>query len=103
MYLHHFARRIEQSLLDDERYDFGNLCLLKLLGFTARELADLRERHSVFRPPAVFETYRSQLDERSIKLNAASVRLTSEIRSVWNPDPGRVEADTLRFLPMGSI
>ncbi|MCC6436836.1 MAG: AAA family ATPase [Acidimicrobiales bacterium] len=101
LHLDHFARRIEQSLLDDERYDFGYLCLLKLLGFTARELADLGNATVSSDDPAAFETYRSQLDERSIKLNAASVRLTSEIRSVWNPDPGRVEADTLRVLADG--
>jgi energy-coupling factor transporter ATP-binding protein EcfA2 len=101
LHLDHFARRIEQSLLDDDRYDFGNLCLLKLLGFTARELADLGSAAAPSDDPAAFETYRSQLDERSIKLNAASVRLTSEIRSVWNPDPNRVEADTLRVLADG--
>lgn len=41
IHLEHLAIRVEQSILDDEAYDFGNLCLLKLLGFTPRELAEL--------------------------------------------------------------
>ena len=42
-----------------------------------------------------FDSYRNPLDERDIQLNAASVRLTGEIRSIWNPDPTRAEADTV--------
>ena len=41
LHLRRLADRVEQDLLDDDRYDYGNLCLLKLLGFTARKLADL--------------------------------------------------------------
>ena len=41
LHLRRFADRIEQDILDDDRYDYGNLCLLKLLGFDARELTDL--------------------------------------------------------------
>ena len=41
IHLERFAQRVEQNLLDDARYDYGNLCLLKLLGFTPRELATL--------------------------------------------------------------
>lgn len=97
LHLDHFATRIEQNLLDDDRYDFGNQCLLKLLGFTPRELAELGRAPAPADDPEAFEKYRKPLDERNIKLNAASVRLTDEIRSVWNPDPSRGEANTLRI------
>ena len=117
LHLRRFADRVEQGLLDDDRYDYGNLCLLKLLGFDARELLDddrydygnlcllkllgfdARELANLGDAPdpgddqEAFDRYRSQLDERGIKLNAASVRLTDEIRSIWNPDQNRAEAD----------
>ena len=35
LHLRHFAARIERGSLDDGRYDYGNVCLLKLLGFDA--------------------------------------------------------------------
>ena len=95
LHLRRFADRIEEDLLDDTRNDYGNLCLLKLLGFDAGELADLGDASDPGDDPDEFDRYRNQLDERSIKLNAASVRLTDEIRSVWNPDTDRLEADTV--------
>ena len=95
LHLRRFADRVEQDLLDDDRYDYGNLCLLKLLGFDPRELADLGDAPDPGDDQEAFDRYRSQLDERSIKLNAASVRLTGEIRSIWNPDRSRSEADTV--------
>ena len=95
LHLRRFADRVEQELLDDVRYDYGNLCLLKLLGFDARELANFGDAPDPGDDQEEFERYRSQLDERSIKLNAASVRLTGEIRSIWNPDRTRAEADTV--------
>ncbi|MBN9493068.1 AAA family ATPase [bacterium] len=97
LHLEHFAERLEGNLLDDDRYDFGNRCLLKLLGFTARELANQGRPPEPDDDPEQFEAYRKPLDERSIQLNAASVRLTNEIRSVWNPDPTKGEAATLRI------
>ena len=93
LHLRHFADRVEQNLLDDDRYDYGNLCLLKLLGFDARELADLGDAPDPGDDRDAFDSYRNQLDERDIQLNAASVRLTGEIRSIWNPDPTRAEAN----------
>ena len=93
LHLRRFADRVEQGLLDDDRYDYGNLCLLKLLGFDARELANLGDAPDPGDDQEAFDRYRSQLDERGIKLNAASVRLTDEIRSIWNPDQNRAEAD----------
>ena len=95
LHLRHLADRVEKNLLDDDRYDYGNLCLLKLLGFSARELADLGDASDPGDDQEAFDLFRRQLDERGIKLNAASVRLTEEIRSIWNPDPTRAEADTV--------
>ena len=95
LHLRHLADRVEQNILDDDHYDYGNLCLLKLLGFTARELADLGDAPDPGDDQEEFNRYRSQLDERGIQLNAASVRLTDEIRSIWNPDRSRSEADTV--------
>jgi predicted ATPase/energy-coupling factor transporter ATP-binding protein EcfA2 len=102
IHLDHLASRIEQNILDDVQYDYGNICLLKLLGFTARELSDLGKAKE---PPAsnveAMKAYRDQLDRRQYQLNAASVRLTEEIRSVWNPNPDRAEADRLRVVADG--
>ena len=95
LHLRRFADRVGRDLLDDSRYDYGNLCLLKLLGFDAEELADLGDASDPGDDQEAFDLYRSQLDERSIKLNAASVRLTGEIHSIWNPDRARGEADTV--------
>ena len=95
LHLRHFAERVEQELLDDDRYDYGNLCLLKLLGFTVRELANLGDAPDPGDNQEAFDSYRNPLDERDIQLNAASVHLTGEIRSIWNSDPTRPEADTV--------
>ena len=95
LHLRRFAERVERDFLDDDRYDYGNLCLLKLLGFTVRELADLGDAPDPGDDQEAFDSYRNPLDERDIQLNAASVRLTGEIRSIWNPDPTRAEADTV--------
>lgn len=98
IHLDHLATRIEQKLLDDNQYDYGNQCLLKLLGFTARELSNLgKAPEPASSDPAALKTYRDQLDRRAYQLNAASVRLTNDIKAVWNPDPRRAEADRVRI------
>jgi predicted ATPase len=98
IHLAHLAQRIESGVLDDEQYDYGNVCLLKFLGFTAKELADIG---NTAQPQAgdapALKRYKDNLDMRSYQLNAASVKLTQEIVSVWNPDPDRSEADRLRI------
>jgi predicted ATPase len=102
IHLEHLASRIEQKLLDDVQYDYGNVCLLKLLGFTARELSNLgKAKDPPASDPVAMKAYRDQLDQRHYQLNAASVKLTEEIRSVWNPNPKRAEADRLRIVPDG--
>ena len=102
IHLEHLAQRVEENILDDEYYDYGNLCLLKLLGFTARELSDLGNTSSPdINDADALQTYRDNLDTRSYQLNAASVRLTDEIRSVWMPNPDRPEADKLKVIADG--
>lgn len=98
IHLEHLADRVEQNLLDDEAYDFGNLCLLQLLGFTPRELSDLgKPTAPVANDSEALKAYQDQLDRRKYRLNAASVQLTQSIREVWNPDPKKAEADKLRI------
>jgi AAA ATPase domain/Overcoming lysogenization defect protein-like, TOPRIM domain len=97
IHLKHLADRLDNNTLDDKQYDYGNQCLMKLLGFSARDLSNLGNAPE---PPAsdpdALKAYRDQLDRRSYQLNAASVRLTDEIRGVWHPDRARAEADRLR-------
>lgn len=98
IHLAHLAQRVESGVLDDEQYDYGNVCLLKLLGFTARELADSGNTPQPRAGDALaLKTYKDNLDARSYQLNAASVKLTQEIISVWNPNTDRPEAARLRI------
>lgn len=102
VHLEHLAKRTEQNLLDDDYYDYGNLCLLKLLGFTARELSNLGNTVSPSESDRdALQVYKDKLDSRSYQLNAASVRLTEEIRKVWMPNPDRPEADKLKVTADG--
>lgn len=102
VHLEHLAQRSERNLLDDEYYDYGNLCLLKLLGFSARQLADLGNTVSPsVTDKAALQIYKDKLDSRSYQLNAASVRLSEEIRTVWMPNPERPEADKLKVTADG--
>lgn len=102
VHLEHLAQRSANNLLDDEYYDYGNLCLLKLLGFTARQLADLGNTASPSSADkAALKVYKDKLDSRSYQLNAASVRLSEEIRTVWMPNPERPEADKLKVTADG--
>jgi hypothetical protein len=100
--LDHLAQRLSTNVLDDAQYDYGNVCLLKLLGFTAQELSDLgKASPPPANNPAALQAYRDQLDRRGYQLNAASVQLTNEIRSVWRPRAGSADADKLRILADG--
>ncbi len=102
IHLAHLAQRLSSQLLDDDQYDYGNACLLKLLGFTAEDLSALgRPEEPNANQDQVLQRYRDQLDQRSYQLNAASVRLTKEIRSVWHPSTTRPEADRLRIVADG--
>lgn len=79
----------------DEEYDFGNQCLLKLLGFTAKELSDLASGAPADAKPynvtdeahrAAIVAHQKKLDERQYALNAAGVGLTKSIREVWGDE-----------------
>lgn len=97
LHLEHLAQRVEQNILDDDYYDYGNLCLLKLLGFEARELANIGNTQSPkLNQAELLKEYTDNLDRRTYQLNSASVTLTKEIRSIWMPNPNRPEADKLR-------
>lgn len=99
IHLEHLAERIERNLLEDDKfYDYGNICLLKLLGFTARDLANIGNTSSPNKNDIdALKKYRDALDNRTYQLNAASIRLTSEIKSIWNPNPNRPEAEKIRI------
>lgn len=66
------------------------------MGFSARELSNIGATASPSQNnPEALKVYRDKLDRRSYQLDAASVRLTNEIKQIWNPDPQRPEADKL--------
>src|SRR5690606_31120114 len=82
-------------------YDYGNTCLLKLLGFTAQELSDLGRTSDPSYNTTDIDNFRKKLDQRSYQLNAASVELTQQIIKVWNPDDNKAEASRLRLTADG--
>ncbi|STD00443.1 OLD family protein [Chryseobacterium carnipullorum] len=99
IHLEHLAERVERKLLEDDKYyDYGNLCLLKLLGFDARELSNIGKTQSPDKSdPEALKAYKDKLDSRTYQLNAASIRLTKEIKNIWNPNPNRPEAEKIRI------
>jgi predicted ATP-dependent endonuclease of OLD family len=99
IHLEHLADRIERQLLDDDKYyDYGNLCLLKLLGFSPRELSEIGKTPSPNKDDfEALKKYRDTLDKRSYQLDAASIRLTKEIKAIWNPNPNRPEAEKINI------
>lgn len=102
IHLAHLAARLSSGVMDDDQYDYGNSCLLKLLGFTAQQLSELG---GVAEPDrdnsAELDRYKDQLDSRNYQLNAASIKLSKEIRDVWNPDEKKSEASKLRLVADG--
>lgn len=92
----------------ETEYDFGNLCLLRLLGLTAKELSELAAGEPdpnayQYQGGATNEAYleavkkhQEKLDDRQYRLNAASVDLTKSIREVWGD-----EHVQLRLVPDG--
>ncbi|WP_282144541.1 AAA family ATPase [Cellulophaga baltica] len=99
IHLEHLADRVEGQLLDDDKYyDYGNLCLLKLLGFSPRDLSDIGKTASPDKNDSeALKEYRDTLDKRSYQLDAASIRLTKEIKAIWNPNPNRPEAEKINI------
>lgn len=98
LHLRKLAERIERKMLDDEQYDYGNICLLKFLGFTPKELADAGDTTKFdLNRPDQYEQYRAQLDKRDYQLNAATIRLTNAICEIWNPKKDGRDANKLRI------
>ena len=104
IHLNRLAEREASGELDIE-YDFGNLQLLKFLGFTARELSDMASEapekgHNYENDVNVQNQYRDELaaherrvTERKRALQTAGARLTEEIRRVWNDDSLTIRLD----------
>lgn len=103
IHLEHLADRIERNILDDDKhYDYGNICLLKMLGFSPRELSDIGKTPSPNKDDSdALKIYRDTLDKRSYQLDAASIKLTREIKAIWNPNPNRPEAEKLSITADG--
>ena len=95
IHLKSLSERIRTNSLDDKQYDYGNVCLLKLLGFTAEELAEAGKAEPQNTTPKEIEKYKDILDNRDYQLNAASIRLTEAIKEIWNPKEDSVEASRL--------
>ncbi|MGK5556289.1 ATP-dependent nuclease [Actinomadura kijaniata] len=97
IHLANLAQRQASGEMDQD-YDFGNLCLLELLGFSAKELSEMDSRPAPALPPnqsdqnamAAYrqqvEAWQAQRDKRQYELNAASVLLTKMIRKVWGDE-----------------
>lgn len=104
IHLNRLAEREESGEIDLD-YDFGNLQLLKFLGFTARELSDMASQAPEKGPNYdndvnVQDQYRKELaaherrvTERKRALQTAGARLTEEIRRVWNDDTLTIRLD----------
>ncbi|MFK3722351.1 AAA family ATPase [Pseudomonas monteilii] len=101
IHLSNLATRLANGSLDDDAYDYGNNCLLKLLGFTAQELSDLGRTSDPSYQTTDIDNFREKLDQRSYQLNAASVELTQQIIKVWNPDDNKADASRLRLTADG--
>ena len=98
LHLRKLAERVDKKMLDDEQYDYGNICLLKFLGFTPKELADAGDTSKFdLNKPEQYEQYRAQLDKRDYQLNAATIRLTNAICEIWNPKKDGRDANKLRI------
>ncbi len=98
LHLRKLAERVDKKMLDDDQYDYGNICLLKFLGFTPKELADAGDTSKFdLNKPDQYEQYRAQLDKRDYQLNAATIRLTNAICEIWNPKKDGRDANKLRI------
>lgn len=97
IHLANLAQRQATNEMDEE-FDFGNLCLLKLLGFTAAELsamgsqpapslpANPRDENAMAAYREAESQWQAERDRRQYKLNAASVMLTRLISDVWGDE-----------------
>lgn len=94
IHLERLANRQENNQLDDKYYDYGNISLLKFLGYSARELANLGKTNE---NQTDLEAYNNLLDDRFYRLNAASINLSKSIQDIWNPNNQKDEASNLEI------
>lgn len=94
IHLQQLAQREQSKSLNDEYYDYGNLSLLKFIGYSANQLSQLGTPNN---QENNIEKFREKLDDRDYKLNAASIELTKKIREIWNPDHQKDEASKLNI------
>lgn len=92
------AQRQDNNQLDDKYFDYGNISLLKFLGYSARELANLGKPNESQTDP---EAYSRSLDDRFYRLNAASINLSKSIQEIWNPSNKTDEASNLEIVADG--
>jgi len=99
LHLGHLADAIDAGTIDeDDDYNFGNLCLMNLLHFSARQLSNLgKAPEPTPGDRKAFNRYRATLDERDAILNAASLRLTKQIGEVWRPIRGRSDDEPSEY------
>lgn len=97
IHLQQLADRQERQTIDDKYYDYGNLSLLKFLGYTPRELSNLGVENN----STDTDEFRKKRDDRQYKLNASSIRLTNSITEIWNPNNSKDEASQLRVIADG--
>ena len=99
LHLQHLADALDAEAIDEsDPYNFGNRCLLDLLNFSARELSEMgRSPDPAAGDQEAFEGYRVKLDQRDAILNSASLRLTQQIRKVWDPEDTDERDYTLRI------
>jgi energy-coupling factor transporter ATP-binding protein EcfA2 len=104
IHLTQLAERIKSGSLDED-YDFGNVCLLRLLGFDVDRLAEegraataeeeddataMRRRSEPGLVAMPIGEIEDRLDARQYELNAAAVELTKAVRRVWGSDDFRL-------------
>lgn len=94
IHLERLANRQDNNQLDDKYYDYGNISLLKFLGYSARELAQLGKTNE---NQTDLEAYNNSLDDRFYRLNAASINLSKSIQDIWNPNNQKDEASNLEI------
>lgn len=101
IHLGRLARRMASQDFDSE-YDYGNICLMKLLGLDPQRLSEMgKHGQEVQGSNLDAEDIRDELDARQYELNSASIMLTDQIRNAWKPNLERGEANTLRITPDG--
>lgn len=98
IHLKNLSERLRSNSLDDDQYDYGNLCLLKLLGIDVDKLSSVGEGSNQNVGNAIeFDNFREKLDQRRYELDAAEISLTEGVEEVWNPDTDKDEAARLRI------